>query len=132
MDIDKIRDEMAKSGDQAIQVIGEYATTRVLDGCTVADGKTLKGAFDAIRDYAKKHQRQGYAIVVPDDAYRVVDDYYGWPHRSAATMVEAASQAPAKDEEMKEPAEEMPTPVEEPKQAASAFALPDLDDLLGG
>ncbi len=42
------------------------------------EGKNIKGAYEAIRDYAKKHKgTDGCAYVPPETAYAVVMEYYG-------------------------------------------------------
>ena len=60
--MDKLRDEMAaKHGDPGIQIIGE-AMTRMLRlspdtaEAVGAEGKTLAGAFAAVRSWAEKHK----------------------------------------------------------------------------
>ena len=92
--MDKLRDEMAAAkDDSSIAVLGEYMTERLLGdealaGAVLAKGKTLAGAFGAIKEYARKHQKNGFACVDEETAYRVTCEYYGiedaTPHPSAA------------------------------------------------
>lgn len=81
--MDKLRDEMAAAkDDSSIAVLGEYMTERLLGdealaGAVLAKGKTLAGAFGAIKEYARKHQKNGFACVDEETAYRVTCEYYG-------------------------------------------------------
>ena len=81
--MDKLRDEMAAAkDDSSIAVLGEYMTERLLGdealaGAVLTKGKTLAEAFDAIKEYARKHQRNGFACVDEETAYRVTCEYYG-------------------------------------------------------
>ena len=81
--MDKLRDEMAAAkDDSSIAVLGEYMTERLLGdealaGAVLAKGKTLAGAFGAIKEYARKHQKNGFACVDEETAYKVMCEYYG-------------------------------------------------------
>lgn len=80
---DKLRDEMAKqSTHPGIAVLGDYMTARLqgdpsIAAAILADGKTLSGAFDAIRDYASKHRTGSFAYVPPEKAFEICAGYYG-------------------------------------------------------
>lgn len=72
--MDKLRDEMAaKHGDPGIQIIGE-AMTRMLRlspdtaEAVGAEGKTLAGAFAAVRSWAEKHKTGNSCFVPPAQA----------------------------------------------------------------
>jgi hypothetical protein len=43
----------------------------------LTDGKTIKGAFEAIRDYASKHKTDNYACVAPAKSMELVLEYFG-------------------------------------------------------
>lgn len=81
--IDKLRDEMAANPEKpGIQEVGAYMTSRLMDrpedaGQVLVEGKTLKGAFEAIRSYASKHRTGDFAYVPPDQAFKLVAEYYG-------------------------------------------------------
>lgn len=91
MDIDRIRDEMAKKHDHpGVVMIGEYVTERVTAGAAIPEGKTLEGAFAEIRKYAEKHKTGNYAFVPPAKAYEIVDGYFGFG-RPAEKQVEVAA-----------------------------------------
>lgn len=126
MDIDTIRDEMAKlPSGSPVSYVGEYATARVLEGMTVPKGKTLKGAYAAIETYARGH-KSGNSACVPDAvAWALVDDYYGWPHKTEDKAATPEPQAFAADTVEETKAADEP-PKEKP---ADPFALPDMDDL---
>lgn len=80
--MDKIRDEMAGRGDPGVQVIGE-AMTRLLQlqpelaDKVLEEGKTLKGAFAKVRDWAKANAKGGFCYVPPVKAAEIVAEYWG-------------------------------------------------------
>lgn len=126
--MDRIRDEMAKSRNPGVQIIGE-AMTRILAECpemgsTIGqEGKTLQGAFDRVKEYAKKHAQSGCCFVPPQKAAEIVAEYWGI---DIAMMQQAVAEAymPA--------VAKMP---EQPKETSAASSLMDeldLDALLGG
>lgn len=95
MDMDEIRDEMAQQHDHAgVQVIGEYVTQRLSAGATLQEGKTLIGAFNAVRSWAEKHKTGNYCFVPPETAYKLVDEYFGF---GAAAPVDAPAKTDALD-----------------------------------
>ncbi len=81
--MNKLRDEMAAKADHpGIQEIGSYMTARLMDrqedaGQVLAEGKTLTGAFEAIHAYASKHKTGNFAYVPPEQAFKLVAEYYG-------------------------------------------------------
>lgn len=92
MDMDKIRDEMAQQHDHAgVVMIGEYVSQRISAGAKLAEDKTLLGAFNAVKEWARKNQKGGYCFVPPEQTYKIVDDYFGFA--SAAAMEEATKPA---------------------------------------
>lgn len=83
--MDRLRDEMAgKHNDPGVQIIGE-AMTRLLQlspetaEAVGAEGKTLAGAFAAVRSWAQKHQTGNCCFVPPAQAVEIVCEYYGLP-----------------------------------------------------
>ena len=99
MDMDRIRDEMAQKHDHpGIAMIGEYVTRRLEQGETLAEGKTLAGAFDAIYTYAKAHKTGNYAYVPPEKAYELVDGYFGFGRQAAPETVKVTE--PAQPDEL--------------------------------
>ena len=103
--VDRLRDEMAKKHDHpGVAVIGEYLTGRLnadhgLADKICADGKTIEGAFDAIRDYASKHRSgKAWAYVPPEKALEIACKYYGVPaERAGNTQTFAPQAAPSDD-----------------------------------
>ena len=116
--MDKLRDEMAENATHpGIQQIGAYMTARLaaqpeIAPQILAEGKTLKGAFEAIHTYASKHRTGNYAYVPPDTAYKLVAEYYGITPQAAEENPEPHAHAEA-------------------RPATKADGL-DLDDLLAG
>lgn len=80
--MDAIRDEMAKGGNDYIEMLGELMTEylrRHPEHITAPDGKTLKGAFDKMREAAKKKQKGGSYAMPPEEIFRELMEYYGMP-----------------------------------------------------
>lgn len=84
MDIDKIRDEIAEKHDHAgVVMIGEYVSQRISGGGKLEDGKTLEGAFNAVKAWAEKHKTGNYCFVPPETAYKIIDEYFGFSQAAA-------------------------------------------------
>ena len=81
--MDKLRDEMALSKDQALGAIGEIMTALLQAapewaGAILAKGKTLLGAYAALEEYARKNRGGKNCVYVPPDtAQEVICGYYG-------------------------------------------------------
>lgn len=100
--VDRLRDELAKKHDHpGVAVIGEYLTGRLnadhgLADRIAADGKSLEGAFEAIRKYAGEHRNgKNWAYVPPDKALEIACEYYGIPDDSAKPGAQTFAQTPA-------------------------------------
>ena len=99
--MDRLRDEMAKKHDHpGVTVIGEYLSGRLnadhsLAEKIAADGKTIEGAFEAIRAYARKIQKGGFAYVNPEKALAIACEYYGIHPEKTDTQTFAHTPAPA-------------------------------------
>lgn len=90
MDIDRIRDELTKhTGDDAMEMLGDYATERIMKGAKLPEGKTLKGAFDALYNYAQKNKKGNCCYIPPKKAYEIVDGYFGWGAQAEEAQVQA-------------------------------------------
>lgn len=116
--MDKIRDEMAKATD-AVCMVGEIVTLYLQSEPTnaekiLADGKTLKGAYGAMRDYARKEHKE---CMTQDEAAEHIARYYGMEPAKMLDMWQAI-----KDEQPQEKAK--------PQARAETDDL-DLDALLG-
>ena len=81
--LEKLRDELAaKTKHQGVQMIGERLCELVTENEAIADkllaeGKTIEGAFDAVRGYASSHRTGNYAFVPPDKATEIIGQYFG-------------------------------------------------------
>lgn len=121
--IDYIRDEMAAATDGRVEAIGEMMTM-VLQAhpeIEIAEEKTLKGAFDAMHDHAKKNQKGGFFAFAPGQVFAAVMKYYGLqygPEEFYAIMCGGAKP---------QAAAEMPKP-----KTARVTDLFDLDALMEG
>lgn len=76
--MDKIRDEMAASKG-AVCMVGDIVTLYLQNEPEnaekiLAQGKTLKGAYAAMRDYAREKRLE---CMTPDDAAERIAVYYG-------------------------------------------------------
>ena len=76
--MDKIRDEMAKSKG-AVGMVGDIVTLYLKKEPAnaekiLAEGKTLKGAYGAMRDYAREKRME---CMDPDEAAERIAVYYG-------------------------------------------------------
>lgn len=80
MDMDRIRDEMAREQPGSpIEAIGEYVTERLNQGASVPEGRTLAGAYKAIEDWARKNKGGKTCVCVPPKmAFAIVDRYFGF------------------------------------------------------
>lgn len=92
--MDRIRDEMAKEpAGSAVSAIGEYVTERIQRGAQIPEGKTLRGAYKAMEDWASKNRKNKNCVCVPPDrAFAIVDEYFGF----SAEAKPQAFAAPAK------------------------------------
>lgn len=102
--VDKMRDELAQKADHpGVATIGEYLTYRLqrepgLAGQILQEDKTIEGAFTAIRDYARKNQKNGWCYVPPDKALALACEYFGIPADGAKADAQTlAPAAPADD-----------------------------------
>lgn len=102
--MDKLRDEMAENHkDLNLCALGEYmtgllqrmpeASDRILE-----NGKSLKGAWGALKAYARKLPRSGSCVAVRDeDAFRICREYFGIadaPEKPEAEMTVAPAAQP--------------------------------------
>ena len=52
-------------------------TTDAVAEKIMKEGKSLQGAFGAMRDIAKKRQVQQCAYIPPEEGFEIIRDYYG-------------------------------------------------------
>ena len=98
--MDLIRDEMAKSKGWEVQSVGEMVTAALRahpewgEKIAAAKNKTLKGLFDKMKAVAAKKQKDRCYMMSPEEAGRLMLEYYGID--AAAIDAPADAQAPAK------------------------------------
>lgn len=118
--MDKIRDEMAKSKG-AVGMVGEIVTLYLQNEPAnaekiLAKGKTLKGAYSAMRDYAREKRIE---CMTPDEAAERIAAYYGMEPVKITGLWGARL------------AEDKPQPEKAKPQARADVDDLDLDALLG-
>ena len=116
--MDKIRDEMAKAKD-AVCMVGEIVTLYLQSEPANAekilqDGKTLAGAYGAMRDYAREKRKE---CMTTDEAAEHIAKYYGMEPAKLMDMWQAVK-------------DEQPQAKAKPQARADADDL-DIDALLG-
>ena len=95
--MDRLRDEIAKAADRPeIALIGEYLTGRLAAAPEIGDklnakGKTIDGAFGAVKEWARKNQKNGYCAVTDEKAFEIVCGYYGIEAEAQANAGEGTS-----------------------------------------
>ena len=95
--MDRLRDEIAKAADRPeIALIGEYLTSRLAADPEIGDklnakGKTIDGAFGAVKEWARKNQKNGYCAVTDEKAFEIVCGYYGIEAEAQANAGEGTS-----------------------------------------
>ena len=102
--IDAIRDEMAANAkDGAIGVVGQFLTVLLRmqpehSPLITAEGKSIKGAMEAMKSTAAKHKSGSWAALDFQTGIQIVLEYYGFPELNAGTinsiMLSAAGLAP--------------------------------------
>lgn len=107
--VDKVRDEMAKEDKRPeIGAVGELMTAMLQDqpdiaGAILAKGKTLTGAFDALKAHASKHKAGQCYAMTDAEARKLLRDYYGIngeaprPSQAAPAPTPPQPQTPAQD-----------------------------------
>ena len=103
--MDKLRDEMAQEKSSAVKMAGEMITLQLMADHgnaekILADGKTIKGAYDAMKEHARKNRLE---CIPPDEACDIFAEYYGFTKLSfdeiwsaVKSGQKAKPQAPAK------------------------------------
>ena len=78
MMMDIVRDGMAAVGNRSLNMLGELLTEWLLahKAEQVVEGKTLSGAFEAIKDAARK-QGGNCGVVDDQEALRIALGYFG-------------------------------------------------------
>lgn len=115
--IEKINAEMQKkANDPYTEIVGHYIIDRCLDATcaekVMADGKSLKGAMDAIMDKAKKARNGSVAVLTPDAVFGAVDKYFGFSLDPSAQMAALGlASAPHTEPSKPQPAVQAAAPI---------------------
>ena len=80
--IDKLDKEAEKEKNPAIRAIEgllREACKNNVAACerVLAEGKTMKGAYDAMYEVAKGRKSGNCAVIAPDEAEKIIFKYYG-------------------------------------------------------
>lgn len=78
--VDAIRDEMAETTDRYAQMLGEIMTEWLrihLEQVHAPDGKSLKGAMNALKAAAKKKAKDGVYAMPPREAFDLTLEHFG-------------------------------------------------------
>lgn len=123
--MDRIRDEMAAAKNDYVSMMGEMLTEylRIHPETEIDSKRSLKGAFEALKQIAKKKQSGGCYAMPPREVFDEMMIYFDIPHADAdykAVMLAMIGQ----------PAPDIPTPKAPPKQTAPTGDFFDLDALL--
>lgn len=83
--LDKIRDEMAAAKNGYIDMMGELMTEylRIHPDAEIDEKRTMKGAYDALRDIARKKQKGNCYAMPPQEVFGSMMDYFELPHADA-------------------------------------------------
>ena len=95
--MDKLRDEMAESRDNYVQVVGEYLTGYLLDhpeaeAALMEKGKSISGSLKVVREEASKVKQGNVAILDDRTVYGIVLGYFGL--KSEAEMPKTGENVP--------------------------------------
>lgn len=77
--MDSVRDEMAATKDRAVEQLGKLMTVFLTahPEAEAQEGKTLSGAYEALREAARKGQNGGCYAMADGEALRLALGYYG-------------------------------------------------------
>ena len=80
--MDKLRDEMAKSKDKYVQVVGEYLTDYLLahpeaEAALLEKGKSIEGSLETVRGEAQKVRQGNVAVLDDRTVFGIVLGYFG-------------------------------------------------------
>jgi len=107
--IDKLDAECEKHPDNMpYRAIEEYLRSRLIASdsdceAILADGKTIEGAYSEMEKAARAKRKGNAACVVlsPDEAYRIVDRYFGLGEKSQTSEINLPNKTPAPTVEVK-------------------------------
>lgn len=91
--IAKIDAEIEKEkGNRILEIIGEFLINLVTANSDAAanlldEKKNLKGAYEAMRNEARKYQKDGCAVLTDDEGFEVICGYYGLEYHSGGGKI---------------------------------------------
>lgn len=91
--IAKIDTEIEKEkGNRILEIIGEFLINLVTANPDAAaklldEKKNLKGAYEAMRNEARKYQKDGCAVLTDDEGFEVICGYYGLEYHSGGGKI---------------------------------------------
>lgn len=91
--IAKIDAEIEKEkGNRILEIIGEFLINLVTANSDAAaklldEKKNLKGAYEAMRNEARKYQKDGCAVLTDDEGFEVICRYYGLEYHSGGGKI---------------------------------------------
>lgn len=91
--IAKIDAEIEKEkGNRILEIIGEFLINLVTANSDAAEKlldekKNLKGAYKAMRNEARKYQKDGCAVLTDDEGFEVICGYYGLEYHSGGGKI---------------------------------------------
>lgn len=91
--IAKIDAEIEKEkGNRILEIIGEFLINLVTANSDAAEKlldekKNLKGAYEAMRNEARKYQKDGCAVLTDDEGFEVICGYYGLEYYSGGGKI---------------------------------------------
>jgi hypothetical protein len=136
--MDKIRDEMAKSKDNYVQVVGEYLTDYMLahpeaEAALMDRGKSIKGSLEAVRKEAEKVRQVNVAVLDDRTVFGIALGYFGI--ESGPDVLKTGPDVLKTGENVLKTGENVPAAITDaPGGTAGASSAPDpfdLDALLG-
>lgn len=140
--MDKIRDEMAKSKDKYVEVVGEYLTGFLLaypeaETALLDKDKSIADSLAAVRKEAEKVKTGNMAILDDRTVFGIVLGYFGL--KSEPDVIKKAEDVIKKAEDVPEKAGDVPKKAGDVPKTAGDVPAPepdpadpfDLDALLG-
>lgn len=81
-----------EKGNRILEIIGEFLINLVTANSDAAEKlldekKNLKGAYEAMRNEARKYQKDGCAVLTDDEGFEVICGYYGLEYHSGGGKI---------------------------------------------
>lgn len=94
--ISKLNVEMQEKNNQYVSLIGGMLINKMESGADLAElimaeGKTITGSLEAMKNEAKKKQSGGMAMLTDEEGFKIVLKYYGYDDGQAISNVHSAA-----------------------------------------